>query len=126
MASRLSLELRGNKGASVTLDYNEGMIASRFLEELPADCLRVSDQADPYDAAGVSHDMPARRGGASGGARVSRFDGIREGVHVIHPQFGVGRVLSVMRGGNARAKVQFRDVGMKTLVLEYARLEVVD
>ena len=42
---------------------------------------------------------------------------------VRHPQFGVGKVVSVTGGLNARAQIQFRDVGTKTLVLEYARLQ---
>ncbi len=45
------------------------------------------------------------------------------GSMVRHPQFGVGKVISVQGGANARASIQFRDVGVKTLVLEYARLE---
>jgi DNA helicase II / ATP-dependent DNA helicase PcrA len=45
------------------------------------------------------------------------------GSMVRHPQFGVGKVMSVTGGLNARAQIQFRDVGTKTLVLEYARLE---
>ncbi len=42
---------------------------------------------------------------------------------VRHPQFGVGKVITVTTGANARAAIQFKDVGVKTLVLEYARLE---
>ena len=42
---------------------------------------------------------------------------------VRHPQFGLGKVMSVSGGSNARAQIQFKDVGTKTLVLEYARLE---
>jgi DNA helicase-2/ATP-dependent DNA helicase PcrA len=45
------------------------------------------------------------------------------GCTVRHPQFGTGKVLEVMGGANARARIQFRDAGIKTLVLEYARLE---
>jgi DNA helicase-2/ATP-dependent DNA helicase PcrA len=45
------------------------------------------------------------------------------GSTVRHPQFGVGIILNVIGGFNARVQVRFRDVGTKTLVLEHARLE---
>ena len=45
------------------------------------------------------------------------------GALVRHPQFGTGRILSVSKGANARAVIQFESVGVKTLVLEYARLQ---
>jgi len=46
------------------------------------------------------------------------------GTRVRHPQFGPGRVLEIAGGSYARAKILFDDLGEKTLVLEYARLEV--
>ncbi|HPO93383.1 MAG TPA: hypothetical protein PL072_07910, partial [Phycisphaerales bacterium] len=63
-------------------------------------------------------------GGSGGGGREVTVRGIRAGVQVRHPQFGVGTVKSVTPGAGARAQIQFRDAGVKTLVLEYARLEV--
>jgi hypothetical protein len=45
---------------------------------------------------------------------------------VRHPRFGVGKIVNVTSGSNARAKIDFRTVGVKTLVLEYARLEPLD
>jgi len=49
-----------------------------------------------------------------------------EGDVVRHPQFGEGKVMSIAgAGANARAKVHFFNVGVKTLILEYARLEKV-
>ena len=45
------------------------------------------------------------------------------GSMVRHPQFGTGKVIAASGGVNARATIQFRDVGTKTLVLEFARLE---
>ncbi|XVJ59739.1 MAG: UvrD-helicase domain-containing protein [Tepidisphaera sp.] len=44
------------------------------------------------------------------------------GAVVRHPQFGRGKVMSVSKGQNARAVINFDGVGVKTLVLEYARL----
>jgi DNA helicase II / ATP-dependent DNA helicase PcrA len=47
------------------------------------------------------------------------------GTKVRHPQFGPGVILALEGGGQARARVSFRDAGVKTLVLEFARLEKV-
>ncbi|MFG0259757.1 MAG: hypothetical protein ACF8LK_05315, partial [Phycisphaerales bacterium JB041] len=44
------------------------------------------------------------------------------GSKVRHPQFGVGQVMSLEGGASIRAKIKFQHVGVKTLVLEYARL----
>lgn len=49
------------------------------------------------------------------------------GCLVRHPQFGLGKVISVSGAGvNSRVKVRFDRAGVKTLVLEYARLERVE
>jgi DNA helicase-2/ATP-dependent DNA helicase PcrA len=124
----------------------ERQIPSRFLEELATTATRefisVSDQSDSGnpDAAWIGEsdehdrDMALRRGvppslldatRAAASARAAAGAGARfpVGAMVRHPQFGVGKVLSVQGGVNARASIQFRDVGVKTLVLEYARLE---
>ena len=45
---------------------------------------------------------------------------------VRHPQFGLGKVASISGGHDARAQVAFRQAGLKTLVLAYARLERVE
>lgn len=45
-----------------------------------------------------------------------------QGCVVRHPQFGEGVVMKTTAGSNARVIVEFKSVGRKTLVLEYARL----
>jgi len=122
---------------------SERTITSRFLEELPREHVRGSDQSDPYadlqgtawgthaadDEANVSavqnissdRQRPIRElssGGASGAGR-SPFP---IGSSVRHPQFGVGSVKAFTAGAQARITVEFRGAGTKTLVLEYARL----
>ena len=127
---------------------------SRFLSELPKECVTVSDQAgfsepgwdDDGDGGSrrgggqqVSGDGPrfvpdgdgsaglrSRGGGRVGGAKDSRGVPLEVGCMVRHPQFGVGRIASISAGQDARAQVQFRQAGMKTLVLAYARLERVE
>jgi len=110
----------------------ERTIPSRFLDELGREHTRVSDQSE--------HDDFAERGHDEGAAIRGELDAVREqrraisgagdryraefpvGCLVRHPQFGEGEIISVTGGQHARARVRFRHVGEKTLVLEYARL----
>ncbi|MEE2681983.1 MAG: UvrD-helicase domain-containing protein [Planctomycetota bacterium] len=103
-------------------------IQSSFIGELPEAHLEV-DRLDgsgefedgysiEYDAefADEPHD-----GGGVGFA--SRFPA---GTVVRHPQFGIGTVKSISpRGTVSSARVAFHGIGTKTLILEYARLELV-
>jgi DNA helicase-2/ATP-dependent DNA helicase PcrA len=110
---------------------SERTIPSRFLSELPREHVQFSDQAsfnepgwddDDNDGSDSSSGYPlSSRGNA---ARVNGID-LHVDDLVRHPQFGVGRVASITngRGSDARAQIHFRDVGTKTLVLQYARLE---
>jgi DNA helicase-2/ATP-dependent DNA helicase PcrA len=43
---------------------------------------------------------------------------------VRHAKFGIGIIIDAEgRGGDSRVQVNFRDVGVKWLALEYAKLE---
>jgi DNA helicase-2/ATP-dependent DNA helicase PcrA len=45
------------------------------------------------------------------------------GQNVVHAKFGAGVIVGAEgRGADARVQVNFRDTGMKWLVLEYAKL----
>lgn len=119
-------------------------VESRFLAEMPKGMLRISDQSEysepgwddgapMSDRAGARPMSGARpmgsgssRAGGAGGARDSRGLPLTVGVMVRHPQFGLGRVVNLTSGADARAQVEFRSVGTKTLVLQYARLERVE
>lgn len=47
----------------------------------------------------------------------------RVGQSVVHPKFGVGVIVNAEgRGADARVHVNFRDAGLKWLMLEYAKL----
>ena len=115
---------------------SERTIPSRFIEELPREHVAVSDRSDAWDdlddefgGGGRTRASGRGRGGSdsghsSGGGLLARAQ--RElpvGSKVRHPQFGVGEVLGLDGGSSVRAKIKFKDVGVKTLVLEYARLE---
>ncbi len=114
----------------------ERTIPSPFLRELPNDVLKKEDLSgaarmwaedfgndsdDEFDDFRPHRGRPSRRAQAE--EKTDSFVGAR----VNHPQFGPGSVLSVTgTGGNARAKVHFDRVGVKTLILEYARLERIE
>ena len=121
----------------------ERTIPSRFLNELPKDQVIISDQseswndADDFGSGGAVYGR-SRSGGGAAAAYTARREPAAEPVRgvdrtdvpfpvgstVRHPQFGVGKVESITgMGVNTRARIAFRDVGPKTLVLQYARLE---
>ncbi|KAA0214306.1 MAG: hypothetical protein DYG94_07695 [Leptolyngbya sp. PLA3] len=115
----------------------ERMIPSLFLEEL-GNTVDISDQAgDDFDTdsnswrARSAPTGPASRPSIAGPAP-HRFASTPTsgaaaefpvGCTVRHPQFGLGQVLSIQGGANARARIRFGQVGEKTLVLEFARLK---
>ncbi len=121
----------------------ERTIPSRFLAEMDSAQLLVSDQSGGMigdgwddDAGDSEHDMPPRiavrgdsgwsppTGSASKPASAMGPGGasFRAGDRVRHAQFGVGTVKSASPGLNARVVIEFQDVGVKTLVLQHARL----
>jgi DNA helicase-2/ATP-dependent DNA helicase PcrA len=114
----------------------ERTIPSRFLEEVGSDHVVRSDQSDTFETDEPDYDAgpmaagsmeaklaairAARRSGG-GGSAASEYP---PGTPVRHPQFGDGRVTHVSgSGSSARVEVNFRGLGKKTLVLEYARLK---
>lgn len=130
----------------------ERTIPSRFLEEVGRDHVERSDQSDDWSQASSFDDEPSTqisgstshgRGMASGSmeaklaavraARAQKSAGpaasasFPAGSRVRHPQFGEGKVVTTSgSGSNARVTVDFRGLGKKTLVLEYARLRRVN
>jgi len=108
----------------------ERTISSRFLEELPREHVLISDQSGGFetgewDAGSASmDDWGDASSSSSDPAQPDELDGLRKGVMVRHPRFGVGRVDAIVsRGANPRVRILFRDAGPKTIVLGYAPLE---
>ncbi|MCC2636934.1 MAG: uvrD [Moraxellaceae bacterium] len=98
---------------------------SRFIREIPAHLLQpvragIQHSGFSFPSAGIST-APKRLGGNEEG------DGsFRLGQAVRHPRFGDGVILKFEGNGpNARIQVNFKDVGSKWLVAQYARLEAV-
>ncbi|MBX3365218.1 MAG: UvrD-helicase domain-containing protein [Phycisphaeraceae bacterium] len=94
--------------------FAERTIPSRFLNELPREHCVFSDQTTP-----AFEEAPEVSARATHTTRATPFP---PGSIVRHPQFGLGRVLAVSPGASARARIEFHEAGVKTLVLEYARL----
>jgi DNA helicase-2/ATP-dependent DNA helicase PcrA len=114
---------------------------SRFLDEIPPTLLErhASYYAPPtlarrFVPSGAGAARAGRRPDASDRVQEAAFRyededqsqtmGLRPGVRVRHPQFGVGTVLSVDGGGDdAKVVVRFASVGQKKLMARFARLE---
>ncbi len=112
---------------------------SRFLDEIPAELVRTIGEDDRGGGGGGGG---RRRGGGLGAHReavvaaalrretseptVSRGAeqlGLRIGDDVRHEKFGEGVIIDITGSGDkAEARVQFRDVGEKTLLLSWAPL----
>ncbi|MCC6661431.1 MAG: UvrD-helicase domain-containing protein [Phycisphaerales bacterium] len=99
----------------------ERTIPSRFLGEFGPGVL-VSDRSEEGARHALADDGPGWSPSPARGPEAQ----YPIGSLVRHPQFGLGQVVAVTAGAAARADIRFRDVGVKTLILEYARLKRVD
>ncbi len=95
-------------------------VASRFLDEIPAELVKRVNTASPATGFFGSRapsfaPAPAPQPAIVGGFRI--------GQSVRHPRFGSGVIIKAEgRGADARVQVNFRDSGLKWLALEYAKL----
>jgi DNA helicase-2/ATP-dependent DNA helicase PcrA len=99
----------------------ERTVTSPFLNEMPAESLRVIDRTglDTLGDRGVEREYAREE---SDGL-AARF---RKGQLVRHPTFGVGRIADVSAmGQHTLVVVEFSTAGRRTLSLQYARLEAV-
>ncbi len=102
-------------------------IPSRFLRELPTEHVDTRDLSDAFDPYGEfdeeDNDLMTPRAARRADA-LRQVDEFPPGTMVRHPSFGLGRVIAVNNvGSQTRARVEFNTAGVKTLVLQYARLE---
>jgi DNA helicase II / ATP-dependent DNA helicase PcrA len=57
----------------------------------------------------------------------SDTSGLQAGMKVEHPKFGFGTVMAMdMSGADKKAKINFNDIGEKTLLLSFAKLRIVN
>ncbi len=116
----------------------ERTIPSQFLHEIEEAGVVFSDQSDDWDdysPAPSYDDVPeinvddrfTQARSRSNRANHDDDNLLPIGCMVRHPQFGVGRVTAVLTAAaEPRARIDFKGVGVKTLVLRYARLERVE
>ena len=101
-------------------------VASRFFQEIPQQLMRKTT--------GVRPAQPAYFGGRAYGGKVAVQPGgignidpglpWRIGQSVVHSKFGAGVIVSAEgRGADARVQINFKNSGLKWLMLEYAKLE---
>ncbi|MFM1804557.1 MAG: ATP-dependent helicase PcrA [Planctomycetota bacterium] len=95
----------------------QASIESEFLREIPAASCARTDLTERYAGARIEYDDPE----AFSDMDVGEMFPI--GSMVRHPLFGIGKVEYLARGfGGTRARISFRSVGLKTLIVEHARL----
>jgi ATP-dependent DNA helicase UvrD/PcrA len=113
--------------------------ASRFIDEIPSELIEEVPSSFFSPQTSFSHFRANPYGRGHRGGRVregsdyayadedqSIPSGLRPGVRVRHPQFGVGTVLSVEQlDDDIKLLVRFNTVGQKTLRAKYAKLEMV-
>ncbi|MBQ7604822.1 MAG: UvrD-helicase domain-containing protein [Clostridia bacterium] len=107
---------------------------SRFLREIPRECIEVDETARPGDRRQASSLRPNRLGTVSrefsnkSALRLDNSEKVSEafgpGTRVVHPFFGAGTVISVTdMGGDYLYSVAFDDIGTKKLMASYAKLK---
>ncbi|MDR1170628.1 MAG: UvrD-helicase domain-containing protein [Prevotellaceae bacterium] len=64
---------------------------------------------------------------SSSGEKADNTSFIPPGTEVEHARFGRGRIIGIdVEGNDARAKIEFYNAGLKTLILKFAQLEIVE
>lgn len=128
--------------------------ATRFIAELPVECLEEVDltrEPSPAGSPGFrddslrnnrpgsnrpssavsnrSHSAPASQPASATAAAAAPVagSGFQEGQLVRHPNFGLGRIAEIGDDpAQTRAVVEFQSAGRKTLILQFAKLQRVD
>ncbi|PSJ16685.1 DNA helicase II [Nitrosomonas supralitoralis] len=107
-------------------------IASRFLDEIPQSCLKWlqpsprSMSTPSYYSNSTEHTATKALRSSSSISSRSSSNGWRIGQIVMHAKFGSGVIINCEGcGSDARVQVNFDRVGMKWLLLEYAKLTTV-
>jgi len=103
---------------------------SRFLHEVPEALVQVVGSARSRVSSSSQRSQPARERDATVDYSYSQETGdaeagVRPGLRVRHPVFGVGVVLAVTGSGlNQKLKIRFERAGVKTVMVRYANLEL--
>jgi DNA helicase-2/ATP-dependent DNA helicase PcrA len=116
---------------------------SRFLDEIPPELVEriAPSHASPYPGSFTHSHYEFRTNPYGRKGRGGRFretgatyayeqedqsaTGVRPGMRVRHPQFGIGNVVDVEEhGDDLKITVRFNTVGVKKLLARYAKLEL--
>ncbi len=119
---------------------------SRFIKEIPEDILKEHFIIEGIRSVSEKKSKPARQSGYgqsiryefydtpkkhvkrrdSGESDVSdKFPDIRKGVKVMHDTYGKGEVLETSgKGIDKKAEIYFEEVGLKRIMLKYAKMTV--
>ena len=120
--TRAQEQLMMSKAAYRTIrGLRERTVTSPFLSEMPQEAFEVIDNTglDFGDARAEDRERLMAESN-----RLARQ--FRRGQLVRHPTFGMGRITDISdMGQHTRAVIQFNQVGQKTLILQYAKLEPV-
>ena len=91
---------------------------SRFIKELPAECVQVVRMSGSAQSYGHASTM------APAGVNAFNETGYSVGDNVFHQKFGQGMVMATEGAGeHARVQVNFKHAGSKWLVTAFAKLE---
>ncbi len=95
----------------------QASIESEFLREIPRESCTHRDTTERFSGGRIEYDDPE----AFSDMDVGEMFPV--GSMVRHPIFGVGKIEYLARGfGGTRARISFRSVGLKTLIVEHAKL----
>ena len=93
----------------------QSTIESPFLKQIPRDATTATDRTPNFDR--IVYDDPEAF------SDLDPSELFPVGCSVKHPIFGIGKVEFLARGfGGTRARIAFRSVGTKTVILEHAKL----
>ncbi len=102
----------------------QGLFGGHTEQQEPLRPFRPQPVAEPAKRLRPLRSAPAPQ---TSGASASSSSVLQAGATIEHERFGLGRVLSVEGSGdNAKATVDFRNVGRKQLLLRFARFKVVE
>jgi DNA helicase-2/ATP-dependent DNA helicase PcrA len=99
-------------------------IPSRFLTELPGEDVEWIGARSSSPSRPSAQETPRRDPTDSyidynEGSDLSDLEGLRRGVEVRHPKFGVGEVTEVMQGSPPRVSVHFPGWGTRKIIASY-------
>ena len=100
-------------------------IPSRFLTELPGEDIEWigARSSSPTGRAPAAKERRHESGESyvdySEGSDLSDLEGLRRGMQVRHPKFGVGEVREVMQGSPPRVSVRFPGWGTRKIIASY-------